>query len=153
MKIWLRHIFPFLQYSYLIVRILNLPGPFFQLPGHTIMIIRLSYHLTRIIIFVVFSAKFGCFVTFRVLFCSSENAVCLFTQVIECIVLKRVSVTTTASVCKPTTQTTWALLFWSTWPASSICKPTKFFVTERGFSYSNTAKGFLKNILIQSHKL
>ena len=46
--------------------------------------------------------------------------------------LKRVSVTTTASVRKLTTWATWALLFWHTWPASSVCKPTTFVVTERG---------------------
>ena len=49
--------------------------------------------------------------------------------------LKRVSVRTTASNCKPTTQATSALLFRSTWPASSICKPTTFFVTEGGLCY------------------
>ena len=48
--------------------------------------------------------------------------------------VKRVSVTTTASVCKPTTQATWALLFWPTWPASLVCKPATFFVTERGLN-------------------
>ena len=47
--------------------------------------------------------------------------------------LKRASVTTTASVCKPTTRAMWALLFWPTWPASSVCKPMTFVVTERGF--------------------
>ena len=50
--------------------------------------------------------------------------------------LKRVSVTTTASVCKPTTRATWALLFWPTWPTSSVCKPTSFVVTERGLRYA-----------------
>ena len=48
--------------------------------------------------------------------------------------LKRVSVTTTASVCKPTTRATQALLFWPTWRASSVCKPTTFVVTERGLT-------------------
>ena len=38
--------------------------------------------------------------------------------------IKWVSVTTTASVCKPTTWATLALLYWPTWPASSVCKPT-----------------------------
>ena len=47
--------------------------------------------------------------------------------------LKRVSVTTTASVCKPTTWATWALLFWPTWPESLVCKPTTVVETERGF--------------------
>ena len=45
---------------------------------------------------------------------------------------KSVSVTTTASVRKPTMQATWALLFWPTWTTSSVCKPTTFVVTERG---------------------
>ena len=39
---------------------------------------------------------------------------------------------TTVSVCKPTTRATWALLFWLTWPALLVCKPTTFVVTERG---------------------
>ena len=50
--------------------------------------------------------------------------------------LKRVSVTTTVSVCKPTTRATCVLLFWPTWPVSSVCKPTTFVVTERGLSQS-----------------
>ena len=51
--------------------------------------------------------------------------------------VKRVSVTTTASVCKSTTRATWALLFWHTWSASSVCKPTTFVITERGFRVSS----------------
>ena len=51
--------------------------------------------------------------------------------------LKLVSVTTTASVCKPTTRATWALLFWPTLPTSSVCKPTTFAVTERGLWFEN----------------
>ena len=49
--------------------------------------------------------------------------------------LKRVSVTTTVSVCKSTTRATWALLFWHTWSASSVCKPTTFVITERGLRH------------------
>ena len=33
---------------------------------------------------------------------------------------------------------TWELLFWPTCPTSSVCKPTTFFVTERGFSFYHT---------------
>ena len=46
--------------------------------------------------------------------------------------LKRVSVMTTASVCKPTMRATLALLLWPSWSASSVCKPTTFVVTEMG---------------------
>ena len=48
--------------------------------------------------------------------------------------LKPVSVTTTGSVWKPTMRATWALLFWPIWPASPVCKPTTFVVTEKGFN-------------------
>ena len=53
----------------------------------------------------------------------------------EKLCIKRVSVTTTATVCKPTTRATSALLFWPAWPASSVCKPTTFVVTEVGFNF------------------
>ena len=44
-------------------------------------------------------------------------------------IFKLLSVTTTALVCKPTIR--------STWPASSVCKPTTFVQTERGFRQSS----------------
>ena len=62
--------------------------------------------------------------------------------------LRPVSVTTTASVCKPLVRATWALLFWPTWPAEAVCKPTTFVVTEMGFRHSKdrpTISKWLRN--------
>ena len=59
--------------------------------------------------------------------------------------LKRVSVSIKASVCKLTTRATLALLFWLTWPASSVCKPTTFVVTER--SLRSTSRWWNNQIL------
>ena len=53
--------------------------------------------------------------------------------------LKRVSVTTTVSVCKPTTRATWALLFWPTLPALT------FVITERGLISQNASENSIVN--------
>ena len=54
--------------------------------------------------------------------------------------LKWVSVMTTASVCKPMMWAMWALLFWPTWHASLVCKPTTFVVTETCLSVTLFSK-------------
>ena len=62
--------------------------------------------------------------------------------------LRPVSVTTTASVCKPLLRATWALLFWPTWSSEAVCKPTTFVVTEMGFRHSKdrpTISKWLRN--------
>ena len=75
---------------------------------------------------------------------------------------KPVSVTTTASVCKPLLQANWALLFWPTWLAEAVCKPKTFVVTETDFKHPRSSfrfcsprrqlrqsvRGFVKRIVI-----
>ena len=60
--------------------------------------------------------------------------------------LKRFLVT---SVCKPMTRATWVLLFWPTWPASSVCKPTTFVVAEMGLSLVFTSSW--QNVIMPFH--
>ena len=55
---------------------------------------------------------------------------------------KPVSVTTTASVCKPLLQANWALLFWPTWLAEAVCKPKTFVVTETDFKHPRSSFRF-----------